>query len=275
MKLTFDKQNKLKIENFTILKKSEHIFHINDGTPSFVTFVIGKKNALLVDTSWGIENLRNFIEEVFAIPYKVVNTHGHPDHCFGNFQFDEVLVPEKDVDVYSEIKNFSKNRDAYIKDEKKTLSPEKMRFPKLKTISEGETFDLGEITVTSVPLYSHTHGSLGYLINEEKILLSGDAINTNVWLFMKESLSLEDCLKTYEKAKHFEFEKILGSHGKVFWKKEILDSLLLNLKQVLSSNYEFTDENYEEIMGYHTNAAFASYGNSACFIRIPDRRFYK
>lgn len=183
MNMEFDTRNRAKIGNFTVLKKSENVFHINDGTPSFVTFVQGKTHALLVDTSWGVQDLRSLIEEFAETPYTVVNTHGHPDHCYGNFQFDEVFVPEFDVDVYSEITNFSDDREAYIQTEeqRKKFTPDV--FPDLKTVGAGRIFDLGGITVSSVPLYSHTHGSLGYLVHEEKLLLSGDSVNTNVWLF--------------------------------------------------------------------------------------------
>ena len=132
---------------------------------------------------------------------------------------------------------------------------------------------MGGITVEAVALYSHTLGSLGYFVKEEKLLLGGDALNSNVWLFMEESCSLLDCLKTYESLKLLPFEKILGSHGKVFWSKDLLDALILNLKKVIAQNYIFTDENYEKIMGYHTSRSFSEY-NSACgWIVVPDRRY--
>lgn len=261
-----------KIGNFTVLKKSEHILHINDGTPSFVTLILGEKHALLVDTSWGVQDLRGLVEKIVSTPYTVVNTHGHPDHCYGNFQFDEVLVPELDVDVYSEIQNYAFQREEFIKNDEQRIKFEPKNYPPLKTLKTGDRFDLGGITVDAVPLYSHTHGSLGYLVNEEKILVAGDAINTNVWLFMKESLPLEDCIKTYENAKNFGFEKILGSHAKVFWTKEMLDVLILNLKKVLSPDYIFEAENHEKIMGYETSRSYAEFKNSGGYIVVPDRQ---
>ena len=101
--ITFDVRKGARLDGFQILKKTEHVFHINDGSGAFVTLVEGKNRALLVDTSWGIKDLRSLVEKLISVPYTVVNTHGHPDHCYGNFQFDEVLVPEKDVDVYARI----------------------------------------------------------------------------------------------------------------------------------------------------------------------------
>ena len=273
MELIFDKRNRAKIGNFTILKKTENVFHINDGTPSFVTLIKGNKLALLVDTSWGVQNLRGLVESLISTPYIVVNTHGHPDHCFGNFQFEEVLIPEKDIKVYERIKDYESDRNKFVSsnDEKNTINIGS--FPPLKTVKAGDFFDLGGITVEAIPLYGHTSGSLGYLINEEKILLSGDAINSNVWLFMEESLSLEDCIKTYKKTLKLPFEKILSSHGKVFWSKDLVNSIILNLKQVMQIDYKFTDENYEKIMGYHTSRAFSSFGKDSGWILVPDRRF--
>ncbi len=256
--ITFDVRKGARLDGFQILKKTEHVFHINDGSGAFVTLVEGKNRALLVDTSWGIKDLRSLVEKLISVPYTVVNTHGHPDHCYGNFQFDEVLVPEKDVDVYARIQDYSSSRDEFFASEEEKKKAEPGVYPPLKTVKEGDRFDLGDLHVAAVPLYGHTHGSLGYIIEEEKLLLCGDSVTVNAWLFMKESLSLEEAKSNYERLKSFDFEKVLGSHSKVLWPKTLVDSLIQNIQNVLERKVLPDDIHLETIMGYKTAAVFCN-----------------
>ena len=267
MDLKFNARGIALYQGFQILKKDEDIFHINDGSGAFVTLVRGEKMALLVDTSWGIKDLRSLVESLISTPYKVVNTHGHPDHCWGNFQFDEVFVPEKDVDVFYKMKNYTENRDALFKTDEEREAAKPREFPPLKTVREGEVFDLGGITVQVVPLYGHTHGSLGYLLKEKKILISGDSVTVSPWLFMKETLPLSECKKTYEETKKFDFEKILGSHSKVLWPKTLLDSLIDVIDGVISGRIDLSEESVDEIMGYRTVSVFGE-KEPGCWITI-------
>jgi glyoxylase-like metal-dependent hydrolase (beta-lactamase superfamily II) len=45
--------------------------------------IVGTEKALLIDTGFSIESLKEKIEEITMLPLILVNTHGHPDHCGG------------------------------------------------------------------------------------------------------------------------------------------------------------------------------------------------
>lgn len=269
MNLDFDARKRAFVDGFCVLKKNDRIFHINDGSGAFVTLVMGSEGALLVDTSWGIKNLRSLVEKLTDTPFKVVNTHGHPDHCYGNFQFDEVFVPERDIEVYKTIQDYSSSRDELFESEEERFSALPGPFPPLKTVKAGDIFDLGDLHVRAIPLYGHTRGSLGYLIEEEKVLLCGDAISLSQWLFLKEGLSLEEVKKTYEETLKEDFEKILGSHSKVWWTKELLKSLIQNINNVLEGKVSLKDASLERIMDYDT-ASFFCDRDPGCWILVPE-----
>ena len=57
-----------------------------------IYLVEGKSSALVVDTGFGLEDIRKEIEGLTSLPYKVVNTHGHGDHSGGDMYFGEVYM---------------------------------------------------------------------------------------------------------------------------------------------------------------------------------------
>ena len=52
----------------------------------------GDEKALLIDTGYGAENLREYVEKLTSKPILVVNTHYHPDHAAGNGEFEAVYM---------------------------------------------------------------------------------------------------------------------------------------------------------------------------------------
>ena len=64
------------------------------GAP-WMYLVVGKEKALLIDTGFGIGNLKGLAEELAeGKPLYLVNTHAHFDHCYGNCQFEKVYCHE-------------------------------------------------------------------------------------------------------------------------------------------------------------------------------------
>lgn len=53
--------------------------------------VIGKNNALLIDTGLGIKDIKKEIKKITNLPVTVVNTHNHFDHVGGNGLFDNII----------------------------------------------------------------------------------------------------------------------------------------------------------------------------------------
>ena len=65
--------------------------HILDtgGGLVWMWLIIGPEKAMLVDTSFGVGNLKGLVDETTGgMPLIVVNTHCSPDHSYGNCQFE-------------------------------------------------------------------------------------------------------------------------------------------------------------------------------------------
>ena len=245
-------------QKYTIIPFTNNIFHITDGTGVFCTLVEGTKSSLLIDTLWGVSALPELIYKINDKPYKVVNTHCHPDHAFGNLQFEKVFIPKDDEIVYKEINQYDSSREENFADEEDIRLYKNLKFPPIEYINENEEINLGELTIQIVSLRGHTLGSLGYLVKEEKILIAGDAISNNLWFFLKESLAIEDMLPIYKKVNQLDFEKVVSSHSKMMWDKELINVIIANLEQIAAGTFTYDSSTNESIMGYETTKAFYS-----------------
>ena len=64
--------------------------------------ICGECGALLLDTGYGIGNLKSVIEQLTDKPVSVFNTHWHGDHTGGNSQFENVYMHEFDIPYWKE-----------------------------------------------------------------------------------------------------------------------------------------------------------------------------
>lgn len=169
---------------FKTYKVSDSIYHIMDKLNVFSTLIIGNKMAILFDTSYGIANLKNFVDGLIEVPYKVINSHGHIDHVGGNYQFDEFFIHKDDIELYFEhsskemrLQIFDMARSEGIISDLESADVNSYLTANLKTIEPVVQLDLGGVTVEVISMKGHTKGSIGLLVREEKILLAGDGAN--------------------------------------------------------------------------------------------------
>lgn len=82
------------------LKIAENIYHIYEPGNVYTTLIIGEEKALLIDTGYGFGDLAAFVRTLTDKPLEVVLTHGHTDHCGGNYEFPTVYMNLMDVPTY-------------------------------------------------------------------------------------------------------------------------------------------------------------------------------
>lgn len=199
-------------------KIRENIWQVAEDNGVYCTLVKGSKMAVLIDTGYGVRNLRAFIEENVTVPYIVINSHGHPDHIGGNHWFDAVYSLKNEWDV---IKHFEENKP-------KGYEP--------KEIQIGQHISLGNLNIVVVPLVGHTKGSVGFIVREEGILIAGDALNEGLWLFNYGSLSMIDLYETIKATMELEFSTYLCGHSTKEYNKEKLTSHLKNIENLRIDN---------------------------------------
>ena len=94
---------------------------------------------------------------------------------------------------------------------------------------------------------------------------------------MKESLAVNEIIPIYKSVKELDFEKVISSHSKVMWNKNILDTIIANLEQILAGTYFYDSSTNAEIEGYKTTQITYSDQNydSVILIRITSELIYR
>lgn len=194
-----DSKSAYEVGPYTVEEIEKNVFHIQDfnrQNPSGETFnvngekthfnncsdmylLVGNREALLIDLSnyikWddtAIESLRKLVaEKTGKKPLTITFTHNHGDHTGMLAAFD------KDPDV----------RFALPRIDFKSL---KSKFPKgqYTFFDEGKSFDLGGMSVNTLLVPGHTHGSMVFFLEGHDIVFTGDAIGSGhgVWIFNTE-----------------------------------------------------------------------------------------
>lgn len=129
------------------------------------------KKAVVIDAGGEFGKIIKIIESLNLKLEKLINTHGHADHIGAVKQMQDkydvkFYLNEKDLYLmksYSEISGY--------------LGLSEKNPPKVDGyLKEGEIIRIGEIEIKAIHTPGHTPGSMVFLIEKEKILLSGDTL---------------------------------------------------------------------------------------------------
>jgi len=216
---------------FTHEKLSEHLYRIIDFTGVCCYLVVGNKKAYLLDTCNGIGNIKEYIEKITNLPISVILTHGHLDHMGGAALFDDIYMNHDDMVVF---KNHG-NMTFRIQDTKKH-SPVEVKeedfIPtykgEIKDIKDGDIFDAGDIHIQMILVKGHTPGMMCPLIQEDRMIIFGDACGVGVLLFDEYSSTVSEYKKSLLHLKEFEdkYDYIFRNHGTFESSKELLDNVI-------------------------------------------------
>lgn len=141
----------------------------------------GPEKAMLIDTGFGIGDLRGLCRELVGDrEIIVVNTHPHYDHAYGNSQFDRVYIHEYDAPGLRELDGHI--WDYLFQDDGLPIWSEFDRddiIPwkdyEIIGVPDGYTWDLGKnYEVELIHLGGHTPGSSAFLDKTGRNLFCGD-----------------------------------------------------------------------------------------------------
>lgn len=200
---------------YTVTELESGIWRIGNSMV-YMDLMVGTHHALLFDTGYGFGSLRDVVRGITDKPLYVVNSHGHVDHACGNEQFGGAYIHPLDMELAVE----HNGRDMRMAELDTAEVP--MDFDleaylalgtgELKPAGEGDTFDLGGMTLQVIHLPGHTAGSIGLWCPERKLLWVGDAMNCFVWLFLPEAQSLNTYIASLHKAAALPFTHMIQSH---------------------------------------------------------------
>lgn len=181
--------------------------------------VVGSKAALLIDTSFGVGDLRGLCNELSGgLPLTVVNTHAHPDHCYGNCRFDSVYCHPNAV---SELERQNAQMWDRMLDKQgngiwlsfsRADLPEFRRY-EIKECTEGTIFDLGGVELEVIFTPGHDHGHISLLDRTHRLLFVGDCISDeDIHIEYSSPVEYLDSMRRlYSMSERFDL--MLPSHG--------------------------------------------------------------
>lgn len=167
--------------------------------------VVGNERACVIDTMNGYNDLYQAVRELTDKPLTVVNTHGHPDHIFGNMFFQEAYLHPADRELAR----------TFVEDPEyqKILEERKKAFPPFKDILPGDMIDLGGRTLEVFGLPGHTPGGILLLLREDRVLFTGDSINHHLWMQLDDCLTMKQFLSELDKVMLLQERADIILHG--------------------------------------------------------------
>jgi len=219
--------------------------------------VVGSAKCLLIDTGIGVGDLKALISKVTDLPIVVVNTHGHPDHVYGDAQFSTIHINSDDLFILE---------DCFVKENRRlVINNHQAEDFNLKIflveawidavlnevilIKDGDLFDLGNKIIEVITIPGHSPGSVAFLAREDRVLFSGDSVAGQIWMHLDHSMPLDTYLASLEKLgeRIDEFDLILPAHAETPISSKIIAEFILGIKGILQG--EITGTPYQTPYG--------------------------
>ncbi len=181
-----------------VIKENISLVHpVYNNDPLNMYLLLGAHTALLLDTGCGLFPIKPIVDELIGKRKLLVfNTHYHWDHPLGNVEFGEVYIHENEVDKVSKPYDVSFFKDS-PNDIVKIYAEQNFLIPpasKIKTLKDGDTFDLGEIEGKVIHCPGHSPGSICLLTSTGELFTSDVAYYGDQFLPEKDKFS--EVLKT-------------------------------------------------------------------------------
>ncbi len=186
---------------FTLEPRPDGVFRISEPLGVGESLIVGSERALLIDTGYGLADMRPTLAQATDRPVVVMNTHVHTDHSGGNGWFGRVFVPAgeraKVFDGSLERERAGLFRSLYRNKPhlREFLVPrEEPDAERPDTVYEPlpERFDLGDRTVEMFVLGGHTSSSTAVIDRASGTAFVGDAVGPQVWLFLNQNGKMRD-----------------------------------------------------------------------------------
>ena len=218
-----DNLNLKNIKGYNVQIVAENVYAFDEFGVDMMYLVVGSDKAMLVDTGSGLGPLKAAVSELTDKPVFVANTHGHVDHTMGNYEFDEIYLNEKDVEMMQpnhfteqDWKNFCEKtmkEPYYTGGDLTGVTLKEQKYS--HNLEEGMRFDLGDRQFEAIGISGHTPGGMVFLDSKNRILISGDSIvSTPILIFNEWATSVSAFYRDLKKLaeRENEFDLILPGH---------------------------------------------------------------
>jgi glyoxylase-like metal-dependent hydrolase (beta-lactamase superfamily II) len=234
-------------EWFAVQRLREGIYLV--GEPMHVNsyLILGSERAVLLDTGMGISNIRAAVEKLTDLPVLVVNSHYHFDHVGGNHLFGDIAIHELGAgplqagppphwfprylaaveEVLAQYAVFREIDQAWFQ----VLGPEMQMRPlpaafdraawrtvttvPTRLLQDGDTLDLGGRVLQVLHTPGHTPDSICLLDEDNRILFTGDTIDTGPIYAQFEESSIDSFVASSKKLLAYagQVDVLFSAHG--------------------------------------------------------------
>lgn len=191
--------------------------------------VIGPNWAVIIDTLATPEEslaIRDFIEQEIGIPVRyVINTHYHADHSWGNCFFPgSTIIAHRLCRTWLEEKG-SRSLEAVRK--------QNIVYRNVKIVLPQVTFDdgnlilrVGKKNMNIFPLSGHSPDNLSVLVEEDRVLFSGDTFMPLPFIVDGD---VDEMVASLKKVAKLGLENVVQGHGDIILRGEIDNAIRENL----------------------------------------------
>jgi quinoprotein relay system zinc metallohydrolase 2 len=195
-----------------------------DGDIANIGFIIGTEAVAVIDTGGGYAvgmALKEALRAITQLPVRyVINTHGHPDHVFGNAAFmhaDGAGVQPQLIGHAQLPRALAARRDTYLRNLARQLgagAEKSVLLAPTRTVQDRLTLDLGNRTLelTAWPA-AHTDNDLTVFDSATGTLFSGDL------LFIERTPAIDGDIKGWlaatQQLKQLPAATVIPGHGPV------------------------------------------------------------
>ncbi len=227
------------------------VFRINDGDLDTSYVLRGSERTGVIDTGMGIGDLASLVAKLHTAKPLVINTHAHPDHWQGNYQFAETSMGREE---WASVQNWAKTmatgpsnpaeRSAlrFLKPKRpfptgfNPLEHQSFRIVEPTHLwADGDVIDLGGFRLEVILASAHTRGSICLLERERRLLFTGDtALYGTIWLHLQDSTPPDVAFATYERLATYAtvVDYVLPAHGTRVLPSEFLAQLNAGARRV-------------------------------------------
>ncbi len=183
--------------------------------------VVGEDWAVLIDTlafPEETQEIREFVEDKLEIPVRyVINTHFHFDHALGNCWFPNATIISTEL---CRVLLDSRGRTALqqTKDQGHELDNVHISLPDVIFSHGTISIRLDKRTLTLIPMPGHSSDGLGVLLEEDRVLFSGDAIMSVPTVLDGD---IPQLIETLQIVPEMKLENIIPGHGDVILRGEV------------------------------------------------------
>ena len=176
--------------------------------------VLGEEKALLIDSGFGLDSLKQIVDGLTELPVILVNTHGHPDHGGGNGEFGSPYLHPDDNELYAYKCAYETRLEEAlhwgVEDVAQRLQRE---LPDPVPLEDGQVFDLGGRRLTVYHTPGHSRGSVCILDEQTGYLFAGDNLNAMATALLEDcATNVSTYLASMEKIAGLPVKKVCTGH---------------------------------------------------------------